>query len=160
MEALAIPLASDVSAGTALIIIALLVLPVAAVAFATSGPAFRQLGKGPFAIEQELPRPRSLGPTPVSRKEQETEVRQMLEAKSYRRQQRGEEPLDVEAEMERLLGPPGSSAGSLGNDAELREEVRQLVIARNERRMRKGQAPLDVEQEIKRQLRDLENLGQ
>ena len=154
-----IPLASDVSAGTALILVVVFVLPVAAVVFATSGAAFRQLGKGPFAIEQELPRPHSMGPAPISRKEQEAEVRQMLEAKSYRRELRGEEPLDIEAELARLLAPAAATS-SLGGDAELREEVRQLVIARNERRMRKGQPPLDVAEEIERQLRDLENLGQ
>jgi hypothetical protein len=159
VAALVLPLASDLGAGTTLILVAVIVLPVAAVIFATSGSAFRQLGKGPFAIEQELPRPRSLGPAPISRREQEAEVRQMVEAKSYRREMRGEEPLDIDAEVERLLGEQ-TPAPSLGADAELREEVRQLVIARNERRMRKGEAPLDVEQEIERQLRDLENLGQ
>jgi molybdopterin converting factor small subunit len=81
----------------------------------------------------------------------------MVEAKSYRREARGEPPLNVEAEVARLLAD--SSAG-LGHDAELREEVRQLVVARNERRMRRGEAPLDVGDEVERQLRELENLGQ
>jgi hypothetical protein len=34
----------------------------------------------------------------------EEELRQLLEASSYRREQRGLEPLDVDAELERLLG--------------------------------------------------------
>ena len=75
----------------------------------------------------------------------------MLEAKSYRREQRGEAPLDIEGEIERLL-EPGGEPGRAASTQELREEVRQLVIARNERRMRQGKEPLDVEEEIERQL--------
>jgi hypothetical protein len=77
------------------------------------------------------------------------EIRQMLEAKSARREARGEAPLDVEAELAAL------TRGAPGEDRELREEVRQLVIARNERRMRKGEEPLDVDAEVERQLRSL-----
>jgi hypothetical protein len=73
----------------------------------------------------------------------------MLEAKSARREARGEQPLDIEAEMAELLRP------SVTVDPSLREEVRQLVVARNERRIRQGKEPLDVETEIDRQLRDL-----
>jgi hypothetical protein len=145
--------------GKILLIVALVVLPIGAIAFAGAGKALKTLGKGQFAIEQELPAPLSLGPAPpVSRAVREAEVRQMLEAKSYRREQRGEAPLDVEAELERMLAPDPSA--SIGIDGQLREEIRQLVVARNERRMRKGQEPLDVETEIRRQLTDLENLGQ
>ena len=75
----------------------------------------------------------------------------MLEAKSRRREARGEQPLDVEAELAALITEsPGAG------DPALREEVRQLVIARNERRLRQGKEPLDVEAEIDRQLRALE----
>jgi hypothetical protein len=81
--------------------------------------------------------------------EQAEEIRQMIQARSDRREARGEPPLDVDAEVAALLRPPG------GEDAELREEVRQLVIARNERRARRGEEPLDVEAEVERQLRDL-----
>ncbi len=146
--------------GKILLFVALVALPIAAVAFAGAGKALKTLGKGRFAIEQELPAPRTLGPPPpVSPAVREAEVRQMLEAKSYRRQQRGEAPLDVEAEVERMLATPQPGVG-MGMDAQLREEVRQLVVARNERRMRKGQQPLDVEAEIRRQFADLDNLGQ
>ena len=87
-------------------------------------------------------------PSPAETRE---EIRQMLEAKSRRREARGEAPLDVEAELAQLTAAaPGSG------DPALREEVRQLVIARNERRLRQGKEPLDVEAEIDRQLRDLE----
>lgn len=151
---------SDVGNGQILIVVALFALPVAAIAFAGVGAALKTLGKGPFAIDQDMPPARSLGPPPpVDRRTREAEIRQMLEAKSYRRQQRGEGPLDVESEMRRLLTPAPVIPGA-GVDKELREEVRQLVVARNERRMRQGKPPLDVATEIDRQLVDLENLGQ
>ena len=158
---MALPLAAtDVDNGTILIVVALVALPIAAIAFATVGSALRTLGKGRFAIEQEMPAKRTLSaPAPVDRKVQQAEVRQMLEAKSYRREQRGEAPLDVEAEMKRLL-EPAEAAPPARIDLELREEVRQLVVARNERRMRQGKPPLDVKTEVDRQLADLENLGQ
>ena len=77
------------------------------------------------------------------------EIRQMLEAKSARREARGEAPLDIEAEVAALTQPAAPP------DADLRDEVRQLVIARNERRARRGEEPLDVESEVDRQLREL-----
>jgi len=93
-----------VQGGYVLVAITLIALPIAAVAFARSGPAWRGIGKGPFAIEQELPPTRMRQPEPpVDRALQEAEARQMLEAKSYRRRRRGEAPLDVEAEVARML---------------------------------------------------------
>jgi hypothetical protein len=74
----------------------------------------------------------------------------MLEAKSARREARGEAPLDVDAEVARLTAPSADS------DPALREEVRQLVVARNERRLRQGKEPLDVDAEVERQLRELD----
>jgi hypothetical protein len=135
--------------GTVLVLITVLVLPVAAIAFARSGGAWRQIGKGDFAIEQE-PAPRHPEPAHVERAVQEAEARQMLEARSYRRQRAGQEPLDVDSELRKLLD--GAEAGPLSVDEELREEVRRLVIAGNERRLRRGQEPLDVEAETERQL--------
>jgi len=146
----------DIQAGYVLTAITLLALPIAATAFARSGPLWQNLGKGRFAIEQELPPPsRGLGqPTPPPDRElQEKEARQMLEAKSYRAQQRGEAPLDVEAEVARLLDSDAAAPPAI--DAQLRDEVRQLVLAQNERRMRRGEAPLDVAAETERQLADL-----
>lgn len=70
-----------------------------------------------------------------------------LAARNERRSRRGEEPLDVEAELQRLTAP--------AVDAGLREEVRSLVVARNERRVRRGGEPLDVEAEVARRLDDL-----
>jgi hypothetical protein len=159
-----VPLAvDDVTAGLVLIVITLAVGPIALVAFATSGKSLKTLGKGQWAIERELPPSRGLtnsqAVTPVPRHVREAEIRQMVEAKSYRRQARGDAPLDVDAEVERLLDETETAPGA-GIDRELREEVRQLVLARNERRMRRGEQPLDVKAEIERQLRSLEGLGQ
>jgi hypothetical protein len=145
----------DIQAGFVLTLITLIALPIALIAFARTGPLWQSVGKGPFAIEQELPPRSSIAQPepPVDRKLQEAEARQMLEAKSYRRQQRGESPLNVEAEVVRLLDSPGAAGPAI--DEKLRAEVRQLVLARNERRMRRGEDPLDVEGEIERQLQDL-----
>jgi hypothetical protein len=142
--------------GTVLVLITVLVLPVAAIAFARSGGAWRRIGKGEFAIEQE-PAPRHPEPAPVQRAIQEEEARQMLEARSYRRQRAGQEPLDVDSELRKLLEEAGDVAPSV--DEELREEVRRLVIAGNERRLRRGQEPLDVEAETERQLADFVGSG-
>lgn len=156
------PLAvSDLTAGTILIVIVIATVPIGAIAFARSGSALKTLGKGQWAIERELPPSRGLTDSGASvpRAVREQEIRQMVEAKSYRRQARGGQPLDIEAEVERLLGETDASPGA-GIDRELREEVRQLVRARNERRMRRGEQPLAVEPEVERQLRNLESLGQ
>ncbi|HEX2097156.1 MAG TPA: hypothetical protein VHF50_07300 [Solirubrobacterales bacterium] len=149
--------AIGIQSGYVLAAITLLALPVAAVAFARSGPAWRSIGKGPLSIEQALPPPRvGGGEPPVDRAVQAAEARQMLEAKSFRLQRRGERGLDVESELARLLESP-SARPSL--DESLRAEVRELVVARNERRMRTGEEPLDVEAEVERQLGDLIGLG-
>ena len=139
----------DIQTGYVLAAITLLALPIAAVAFANSGPLWRGIGKGPLSIEHAPPPRVGGGPEPVDPAIQAAEARQMLEAKSFRRERRGERPLDVEAEMTRLLDSPDAAAP--GVDERLREEVRQLVVARNERRMRRGEQPFDVEAETDRQ---------
>ncbi len=118
------------------------------------------MGGGPFAIlnERRLSQKGASPPT-VDPAIQAAEVRQMLEAKSERRRQRGEEPLDVEAETERLLAGAERPRGAAAMDAELRGEVRALVVARNERRLREGREPLDVEAETERQLGDFIGSG-
>jgi hypothetical protein len=143
--------------GAVLVAIVAVAVPIAALLFARSGEAWRSIGKGPFAIEQEaLPRSHRPAPAdPVDPVIQAAEVRQMLEAKAERRRRRGEAPLDVEAEATRLLaGEAGAATPGDRIEAELREEVRQLVVSRNERRMRHGLEPLDVEEETERQLAD------
>ena len=121
------------------------------------GGGWETMGGGPFAILDERPRRRTgSGPEQsVDPAIQAAEVRQMLAAKSHRREMRGEAPLDVEAETERLLSAAERPRGAGAMDTELRAEVRQLVVARNERRMREGVEPLDVEAETERQLADL-----
>lgn len=118
------------------------------------GGGWETMGGGPFAILNERPQKRT-ATQPVDPAIQAAEVRQMLEAKSERQRQRGEAPLDVEAETERLLAAAEQPRGEEAMDAELRAEVRQLVVARNERRMREGLEPLDVETETEKQLADL-----
>ena len=139
------------SFGIAVIVIAIVAGIAAIVSYAGSGDLYKNIGKGQFALDRDDQPP---GPRPGSaaaQAEQAEEVRQMIQARSDRREARGEAPLDVEAEVAALLRP--APAG--GADPELREEVRQLVIASNERRARRGEEPLDVETEIDRQLRDL-----
>jgi hypothetical protein len=146
--------------GTLLWLVVLTVLPLAAALFAGAFGLLDQLGKGGLSLEDKpLPaRPASVpSPSdPGSRLEREQEIRQLVEARRDRQLRRGEPPVDVEAEVARLLAidvEPGSEEER--QDLALREEVRQLVIARNERRLARGEVPLDVEAEIDRQLRDI-----
>ena len=152
---------THLQSGYLLAAVTLVVLPIAAISFARSGPAWKELGKGRFGVMHSMPPPRMAQPSPeIDLAIQAAEARQMLEAKSYRRLQRGEEPLDVEAEMTALLDPELSGGGKKRNlDEKLRAEVRDLVIARNERRMRRGEDPLDVEAEVERQVADFIGLG-
>jgi hypothetical protein len=129
--------------GIILIAVSLIAVLAAAVSYWGSGTIYTKLGSSDLEMRREEP-----ASTPAQAQE---EIRQMLEAKSRRREARGEAPLDIDAELAELTATvPGSG------DPALREEVRQLVIARNERRLRQGKEPLDVEAEIDRQLRDLE----
>jgi hypothetical protein len=148
------------SNGDVILLIVIIAIPVAALSFIGSGEAFRQIGKGPLSIEQDFPQRSTGGPSaPISAEVREAEIRQFLEAKSYRLASRGEKPIDVDAELERILADE-RSAGSLVRDAQLVSEVRELVEASNARRIRMGREPLDVEAEVKRQLSELESLGQ
>ena len=157
-----VPLA-DVSTGMILVLIVLVALPVGAVVFATgAGNAFNQIGKGDLSIGEDMPQAGSSSggfSAPVSSEVREEEIRQMVQARSDRGIARGDKPIDVDAEVEKLLAPERETT-SLGEDRGLREEVRTLVVARNERRVRQGKKPLDVDAEVDRQLRELENLGQ
>ena len=140
--------------------IVLVAIPIGAISFIGSGEAFRQIGRGPLSIEQDFPRGSTGGPSaPISAEVREAEIRQFLEAKSYRLASKGQEPLDIDAELERILADERET-GSLPRDAQLVTEVRQLVEASNARRIRMGREPLDVEAEVKRQLTELESLGQ
>jgi hypothetical protein len=132
--------------GTVLIVVAIVASVVAVISFWGTGRISHGLGRTGMLTMEDLDRAPAASATTGA--EVREEIRQMLEAKSARRQARGEEALDVEAELESLTRSGGADEG-------LREEVRQLVIARNERRLRRGQEPLEVDAEIERQLRDL-----
>lgn len=117
---------------------------VALVALATSGKTWRELGKHRLLMGRE-------GDTGNSdTRERDEEIRQLLEARNARRAHRGEQPLDVDAELSRLTGP--------AIDSRLRDEIRQLVVARNFRRTRAGKAPLDVDAEVEREISKLRDL--
>ncbi len=150
-----------------LLILVAVAVPVAAIAFARSGKGLEDLGKGTFAVDFDE----------ASGEDRGDEVRQMVEARAWRRESRGEDPGDVEAEIDRLLAldpgdpvepvaterSPGlSDLGGLDDGppsvdglSGLREEIRQIVVANNERRERRGEEPLAVEAEVERRLREL-----
>ncbi len=126
--------------------------PLAGILFHRVANSWDSIGQGPFAIDQDLPERKALElASPVTRVVQEAEARQMIEAKSFRRQRRGGGPIDIEAEVQRAMD---LAAPKPTISEELRAEVRDLVLARNERRMRQGEQPLDVEAEVERQLED------
>jgi hypothetical protein len=134
--------------GTVLIVVCVLAVVAAAVSYWGTGSIYKGLGKtGGLSIDDD--EPQASAPSPAGGAEAREEIRQLLEAKSARREARGEAPLDVEAELESLTSAPTAA------DPALREEVRQLVEARNERRRRQGKPPLDVEAEVDRELREL-----
>ena len=130
------------------VVVVAVAIVAAVVSLVGIGDLYRSIGKGGLSLD-EPDRTAPPPDTPAARAEAEAEIRQMVEAKSARREARGERPLDVDAEVAELTGR------ALGQDPALREEVRQLVQARNERRLRRGEEPLDVEAEVERQLREL-----
>jgi len=142
--------------GTVIWIVVLVVAPIAAVLFAGAFGILEQLGRGEMAIDERPPRPAPAPNSPAAVAEREAEIRQLVQARHDRGVARGEPPLDVDAEVGRLLAlDPSAQPEADQQDAALREEVRQLVVARNERRAARGEPVLDVEAEVDRQLRDL-----
>jgi hypothetical protein len=128
----------------------LLVVVAATIAAVLSmrGARYDHVGRGGLFEDDNQMRP---APTAaVASAERDDEIRQMLGARNDRRAARGQAPLDVEDELQRLTRQGPATA-----DPALQAEVRQLVIARNERRQRAGKPPLDVEEEVARQLREL-----
>jgi hypothetical protein len=169
-----------------LLLTILIVVPIAGVAFARSGKALEELGKGRFAIDRDDDLGSGLtadDSSEIAAQERAEEVRQMIEAADFRSRSRGEGRVDVEREIERLMAgelpaespPPAAPAAPEAghNDAEtardetelrrepelpkesgIRAEVRQLVVANNERRARRGEEPLDVESEVDRRMEE------
>lgn len=131
-----------------LLVVVVIALPLAGAIFAIgSRGAYRGIGGGPLSMDREDPDQASGGDTATAKEE----VRQMVEAANYRREKRGEDLVDVDEEVERLMSAVHSE------DPELREEIRQVVVANNERRARRGEAPLDVDEEVTRRLRAIDN---
>lgn len=142
-------------------------VPIAAFAFARSGRALRELGKGPWAIDRDPGGDRKAGSTAGSGgttdHERVEEIRQMVVASDFRRRSRGEDGIEVEEEVSRLVAmevdvsvePSRQEAdGASGEASGVVVEIRQLVIANNERRVRRGLEPLDVETEVNRRLEE------
>ncbi len=137
-------------------IVVLVVAPLAAILFAGAFGLLDQLGRGGLFVDERPARPAPVPNSPAAVAERQADIRQLVQARSDRREARGESPLDVDAEVDRLMElDPSAQPEEDQQGAALREEVRQLVIARNERRAGRGQPPLDVEAEVDRQMRDL-----
>jgi hypothetical protein len=136
--------------GTVVVAVAVIGGLLAVLSYLGTGKLYQGIGKGQFTFDEPDPRRSPAPGSAAARAEADEELRQLLQAKSDRREMRGEPPLDVDAEFEALRTPAETA-----RDAALVEEVRQLVIASNERRVRRGEEPLDVETEVERQLREL-----
>jgi hypothetical protein len=133
----------------AIVLVVVLVGAVVAAIWAglASRNPYAQIGRGGLSLEE----PRPVAPTAAMLAgEREDEIRQMLDARNRRRAARGQEPIDVEAELAALL-----DARPVITDPALVAEVRELVIARNARRARAGKEPLDVEDEVAKSLAEL-----
>jgi hypothetical protein len=132
--------------GTVLWIVCCVGIVIAAISLAWTGRTWEEYGKNRLVTDGEL----GGAPTPGSaaaRLERDLEIRQLLEARNARRARRGEPPIDVELELNRLTAP--------AIDPALRAEIRDLVVARNHRRARAGKPPLDVEAEVEREIAGL-----
>jgi hypothetical protein len=119
----------------------------ALVALARNGKTWEEFGRNRLLMESESSAGHARPASAAAVAERDEEIRQMLQARNARRERRGERPLDVEAELRRLVAPQ--------IDAELRAEIRDLVVARNARRARRGQPPLDVAAEVEREIAQL-----
>lgn len=141
--------APAVTEGDVILIVTLVALPIALILFVGAGKALEQLGKGGLAIDRDMPSEHRGSPA-EQQAVRTDELRQMLEAKSFRRERRGERPLDVEAELSELTTPTAA-----GLDPGLRQEVREHVEAANARRAARGKAPLEVDAEVERRLHEM-----
>ena len=129
------------------VLFAVVIVAAIAAILSLRGERYSHIGRGGL-FEDDPPKAPS---APVAAAERDDDIRQMLGARNARREARGQDPLDVEAELQRLTRGPAHVEA----DPALVAEVRELVEARNRRRGRQGKPPLDVEEEVQRQLRDL-----
>jgi hypothetical protein len=137
--------------GTVIWVVCIAAVVIGLVALVATRKPWEDYGKDGLLLDSEMPRSPTAAPRGAA-DERDEEIRQMLEARNARRARRGEEPIDVERELQRLTKPKTEV------DAELRLEIRDLVKARNYRRTRAGKPPLDVEAEVEREISRLEDV--
>ena len=137
------------SFGVVVIAIAVVAALIACASYVGSGRLYRGIGRSGLSLDEPELRPAPQPGSAAWQAEAETELRQLLDAKSARSEARGDGAIDVEAELARL------SRRTRQVDPALRDEVRDLVVATNERRLRRGQAPLDVGGEVDRGVGDV-----
>jgi hypothetical protein len=137
------------SFGVVVIVVAVLSAVIACISYIGSGRIYRGLGRTGLSLDEPELRPSPPPGSSAWQAEADAELRQLLDAKSARSEARGDGPIDVEAELERL------AQAARVVDPELRAEVRDHVIATNERRERRGQPALDVDAEVDRRLDEL-----
>src|SRR4051794_33685251 len=95
--------------GDAILIIVFVTIPIAAIAFiANASKNFNSIGKGGLSVEFESDNPQGLidsgaGGGASEAEINEAELRQMLGAKAYRQEARGETPLNVDEELAKAL---------------------------------------------------------
>ena len=80
------------SFGIAVIVIAIVAGIAAIVSYAGSGDVYKSIGKGQFALDTEDRKPGPKPGSPAAMREQEEEVRQMIQARSDRGVARGQAP--------------------------------------------------------------------
>src|SRR5437764_7746875 len=99
--------------GTVIVVVGCLGVIVAVFSLRGARGLYDTIGKGAFSLD-EPDRPRGPEPgSPQARAEAEEEVRQLVEAKSARRQARGEPALGVDAEVAPLVASPPGLDGAL-----------------------------------------------
>ena len=150
--------------GVVLFVVVGIAAVVAVVTMAGARRSYDEIGRGGLSLRDgsdgEDDRSGPIGggtggaPPAVSAAVRDEEIRQLVQARSDRRVRRGQEPLDVPAEVARLTAPAQRAAAPA--DPALRAEIRDLVVARNARRERAGKEPLDVDAEVERRLAELQ----
>src|SRR5262245_3434971 len=98
-------LATD-TLGTVMIAVVFIALPIAALAFALgSEERYRELGKGDLLMDSDLDEDPTGMPPPQtdSAEVREEEIRQMIQARSDRGVAKGRKPLNVDAEVQKVL---------------------------------------------------------
>ena len=102
----------DEAFGTVLIVVCVIAVIVAALSFRGSGNIYKGLGpQRPRSRWTRTTSPAAGADLAAAQSpEAREEIRQMLEAKSARREARGQAPLDIDAEVEKLTAPQAAPA--------------------------------------------------